>query len=63
MKISKSLLKSILVGVTVTGATIYTIDKCTTPDLRCDETCTVDCDRNHKDKKRALDPCPTCGMG
>ena len=63
MKVSKSLLKSILVGVTVTGVAYYAVDKFSEPDLRCDESCIVDCDRNHKDKKRVLDYCPACGKG
>lgn len=65
MKLSKSLLQAILVGVTL-GATATSctkgeelIDKM---QHQCDENCTKD---NHSNNGGTLNPgnCPGCGMG
>ena len=63
MKLSKSLLQAILVGITLGGATA----SCTKSEEPADHNCTTTCGENcpEKNNPEVLDPgnCPACGMG
>lgn len=67
MKISKSLLQAIAVGIAVAA----TAPACTTlikkeeqPQTECTETCPTDCDGHHEKAGEGDGyDCPGCGMG
>jgi len=66
MKISNSLLKAILLGVTI--GTVSTScsslkDKNEVDIATCDENCAENCTEQHTTKSIHSGSCPACGMG
>lgn len=65
MKLSKSLLKAIVVGVTISSTTSCGLVK-QNSEIEHEhlETCPENCDiTHHTDERNVYDNCPGCGMG
>ncbi len=66
MKVSKSLLQAIALGVSLGAATTSCSLFDNQEDLKpqtCDETCDENCVGEHQPKGHTYYDCPACGMG